>query len=474
MKRFLLATPLVWLCMSVSPADILEVYDKAYANDATFKLAQIGNRIQKLNNYSAHTQLLPSISFNLPRGASTNRNRVTYPDAMLADPNYQFFVNPATNGVWDERESETLGWSVGASQTLFNISTFISVINSRRQTTSSEYSLTSAEQALIVRVVESYFAVLRTRDALENAVRSEEAIQRQLEQAEQRFEVGLTASTDVLNAQASYDNAIVGRIAAIGDLDVVFEELRVLTGESIGELSRLADDFEIVNPVPNSEEEWVATAMRNNPGILQQEKSYEIQKLNHWGRLLDNVPQVTLSANYNRSERPFQLGEIIAPYDITYESRGFSWGLSFSMQFQNGRGWVQDRISSLNKEQTRLQLIQQRQNIEEQVRRQFRTVVTDVLRAEARRKAIQSSEASLQATVTGYEVGTRNIVEVLNAQQQLFGAQLAYQNTKYDYITGFLRLKQSAGVLSVAEIEALNAFMDNENTVTRVNSLSGN
>lgn len=474
MKRFLFAIPLVGLCMTANGADVLEVYEKAYANDTTFKLAQIGNRIQKLNNYSAHTQLLPSISFNLPRGGSTNRNRVTYPDAMLADPNYRFFVSPETNGVWEERESETLGWSVGAQQTIFSIPTFINVINSRRQTTSSAYSLVSAEQALIVRVVEAYFNVLRTRDALENSVKSEEAIQRQLEQAEQRYEVGLTASTDVLNAEASRDNAIVDRIQAIGNLEIVFEALRVLTGEPIGELSRLSDDFEIADPVPNSEEEWVATAMRNNPQILSQEKSYEIQKLNHWGRMLDNVPQVSISGNYNRSERPFQLGEIVAPYDITYESRGFSWSLSFNIQFQNGRGWVQDRISALNKEQTRLQLIQQRLNVEDQVRRQFRTVVIDVQRAEARKRAIRSSEASLQATITGYEVGTRNIVEVLNAQRAKFGADLAYENAKYDYITGFLRLKQSAGVLSVAEIEALNAFMDNEDTVTRVTSLSGN
>ena len=474
MKRFLFAIPLVGLCMAANGADILEVYEKAYTNDTTFRLAQIGNRIQKLNNYSAHTQLLPSISFNLPRGGSTNRNRVTYPNEMLADPNYRFFVSPETNGVWEERESETLGWSVGAQQTIFSIPTFINVINSRRQTTSSAHNLVSAEQALIVRVVEAYFNVLRTRDALENSIKSEEAIQRQLEQAEQRYEVGLTASTDVLNAQASFDNAIVDRIQAIGNLEVVFEALRVLTGESIGELSRLSDDFEIADPVPNSEEDWVATAMRNNPQILAQEKSFEIQKLNHWGQLLNNVPQVSISGNYNRSERPFQLGEIVAPYDITYESRGFSWSLSFNIQFQNGRGWVQDRVSALNKEQTRLQLIQQRLNVEDQVRRQFRTVVIDVQRASARKRAIQSSEASLQATVTGYEVGTRNIVEVLNAQRASFSAELAYENAKYDYITGFLRLKQSAGVLSVAEIEALNVFMDNEDTVTRVTSLSGN
>ena len=474
MRRYLYAFALFGLCVSVNGEDILAVYEKAYNNDTTFKLAQISNRIQKLNNFSSHTQLLPSVSFSLPRGASTSRSRVTYPSEMLADPRFFFLgITPENNGKWDKRESDSSGWNVNASQTVFNINTFISVINSRRQTRSSDYTLINAEQALIIRVVEAYFNVLRTRDSLENTVKSEEAIQRQLEQAEQRFEVGLTASTDVLNAQAGYDNAIVDRIQAIGNLENVFKSLRVITGENITELSRLSEDFEIVNPVPNSEDEWVAIALRNNPNILSQELSYDVQKLNHWGRLLDNVPSVSLSTSYSRSERPYSLGEINTPYDITYESRGFSWGLTFSMQWQNGRGYVQDRVSALNKQQARLQLEQQKLNVEDQVRRQFRTVVTDVLRADARKKAIRSSEASLTATETGYEVGTRNIVEVLNAQRSLFGAQLGYENAKYDYILGLLRLKQSAGVLSTAEIEALNNFMDNENTVTPTNSLSG-
>lgn len=472
--RRLLAVFLLGFGFSASGADILQVYQQAYQNDPTYALAEIGNRIQKLNNYSTHTQLLPQISFNVPRGSNTTETRTTYPDEFLDDPRSVFLgVTPETNGVWDERETEQTGWSASLNQTIFSVPTVINVLNSRRSTRSSDYTLFSSEQALIVRVVEAYFSVLRAGASLENAIATEEAIERQLEQAQQRYEVGLTASTDVLNAQASRDDAIVSRIQARNTFDNQFESLRTLTGESVSVLAQLAEDFPIQNPEPSSEEAWVNMALQNNPQIKAQELSYESAKLRHWGQLAKDLPNISIGMSYNRSERPFNLGGQNTPWDVINESKGFNIGLNFSASITGGSRFAQDRISALTREQSRLQLVQQRLNVEDQVRRQFKTVVTDVARVEARKNAILSSEASYQATQTGYEVGTRNIVEVLNAQRALFGAQLSLENAKYDYILGMLRLKQSAGVLTAAEIEELNRFMDNENPVNRLSTMSG-
>ena len=472
--RRLLAILVLGFGFSASGDDILQVYQQAHQNDPTFALSEIGHRIQKLNNYQAHTQLLPQIRFNMPRGRSTNENRTTYPDEAINDPRYGFLgVTPENNGVWNERETEQVGWSANLSQTVFSVPTLINVMTSRKSTASSDYTLFSAEQSLVIRVVEAYFSVLRAGASLQNSIASEDAIKRQLEQAEQRYEVGLTASTDVLNAKASYDDAIVNRIQAWNNFDIEFEALRVLTGASISELSGLAEDFPIQDPVPNSEEAWVEMALQNNPQVRAQEISYESAKLRHWGQLAKDLPNITLGMSYNRSEQPLNLGGQDSTWDYVSERKGFNIGLTFSATVAGGSRYAQDRISALNREQSRLQVVQQKLSVEEQTRRQFRTVVTDVLRVEARLRAIDSSQASLDATETGYEVGTRNIVEVLNAQRALFGAQLAYQNAKYDYILGMLRLKQSAGVLTAAEITELNRFMDNENTVNRLTTMTG-
>ena len=100
-------------------------------------------------------------------------------------------------------------------------------------------------------------------------------------------------------------------------------------------------------------------------------------------------------------------------------------------------------------------------------------MITDVVRVRARLKAIRSSESALEATQTGYEVGTRNIVEVLQAQQRLFASQFDYADSRYNYILNLLRLKQSTGVIEEIDLIELNQFMDQSNQVTKVTTLSG-
>ena len=125
------------------------------------------------------------------------------------------------------------------------------------------------------------------------------------------------------------------------------------------------------------------------------------------------------------------------------------------------------RQARLNREQARQALLQQELTVAEEVRTRFRSVITDVVRVAARSEAIKSAEAALEATQTGYEVGTRNIVDVLLAQQNLFGAQFNYEQSRHNYVLNMLRLKESAGILGAADIDELNGHMDPENPVQK-------
>ena len=80
------------------------------------------------------------------------------------------------------------------------------------------------------------------------------------------------------------------------------------------------------------------------------------------------------------------------------------------------------------------------------------TVISDVSRVAARKQSIISSKSALDATQAGYEVGTRNVVDVLNAQNTLFSAQRDYANSRYDYIINMMRLKEQAGLLSPEDV----------------------
>jgi len=87
------------------------------------------------------------------------------------------------------------------------------------------------------------------------------------------------------------------------------------------------------------------------------------------------------------------------------------------------------------------------------------TVISDVSRVKARKQSIVSSKSALDATQAGYEVGTRNVVDVLNAQNTLFAAERDYANSRYDYINNMLRLKEQAGLLSPQDVINLDSFL---------------
>lgn len=476
MKRFLLLS-LICFGSSLIAEDLLEIYQLSIQNDTEFASAVVLDEIRKENTRSALAPLLPNISVGMG-GKSTSKWKTTYPSEFLNDPRSAFTgVTEETNAQWQTSENPPggwpAGWSASLSQTVLNIPTFIRYRTSQIENESGKQTFISAQQSLLIRVATAYFDALRARDSLEASIASEEAIKHQLDQAEQRFEVGLSAITDVLNARASYDNAIVGRIQQVNNLDIVFLTIQRLTGEPVAELSRISPDYPIVDPDPNVEDLWVDFGMRNNPQIIQAANGYRASKQRHWAQLASYLPSISMSLSYSYSESPINFGGNDLGYDSIRESIGVSYGFSINASFQGGSRLSQNRTSALNKETSRLQLIQQRQNIEEQIRRQFRTVTTEVARLAARKRAIESSEASLEATQTGYEVGTRNIVEVLQAQQNLFNAKFNYESGVYDYILGMLRLKQLAGVLSSNEITEINSYMDDENVVTRLNSMSG-
>ncbi len=481
MKK-LLVVALLSIGLSVSAEDLQQIYDLAVENDTQFAQAKIQRKIAGEQARQSLASLLPTVNLSLSGGnRSTSKFRRTYPSELLNDPAGRFLgANPETNGVWtvnEAREEFPSGYSVNLSQVLFSIPTFISYRNSRLSFQGAKESFASQEQSLIIRVVQAYFGVLQARDSLDNALARRESNERQLQQTKQRYDVGLTAITDVLNAQASFDNLEVGLNQSRNQLDTAFLTLERITGQPIQQLARLSEDIPIENPNPNDEGEWVDYALQNNPGVLSAERNYRMARWSHWNTLASyfSVPSVNLSMNYSYRERPINdpFTGLDTGYDLIDESIGRGYGFSIGFSVAGGRRISQNRVSALSREQSRLNMINQRLTVEEQVRSQFRNVVQIVLQIDALERSLESNHASLDATEKGYEVGTRNIIEVLNAQNSLFTAELNLRNTIHRYITSMLQLKQTVGLLNPNDLSELNKYMDHDKVVTPVNTMSG-
>ena len=248
------------LCFAAQADTLVDIYELALENDAQLKtqIAQYNADIEleKLALAPLLPQARAGYSFSDAENDSTRPN-VIFNDDPLNPGFEQIDVTSVT-------ETETDGYDVSLSQTLFDLSAWFGWRAGKEQTQQAEANLSAAQQDLIVRVVQAYFGVLRAQDNLRASQAQERAFERQLEQTRQRFEVGLIAITDVYEAEAARDLAQVNRIVDENNVAVAKENLSVLTGQTPGALFVLGEEFDPRPPAPADRAAWVDFAMSNN------------------------------------------------------------------------------------------------------------------------------------------------------------------------------------------------------------------
>ena len=442
-------------------ANLSEIYAEALRNDPQLAATRASTAARQQAVALSRSALLPRVGASA--GASKTTVRVDGTDLNPQSGNF--------GGPFPERDIERRNWSAAVNQPVLDLPSWFGYQSAKALAQAAQSDLDAASQGLVARVAEAYLNVLRGEAAVESFVAAEEAVGRQLEQVQQRFDVGLVAITDVLEAKAEYDNAVVNRIQAEGNHDISFEGLRTITANPVAAVDRLADDLPIVDPVPADEEEWVATALVGNHRIHGARQSLTAAERDLRAQLAGHLPTVTASASYGASTGSQAFGSFVIP---SQASGSLTYSLSVNAPiFQGLRTHASVRQARHNLEQARQLLIQQELTVARDTRNLFRAVQTEVVRVRARAEAIKSSESALEATQTGYEVGTRNIVDVLLAQRRLFAAQYDYANSRYDYVLNLLRLKEAAGVLGPADVDELSTFTTRDNAVTPLATRQG-
>ena len=437
-------------------ADISEIYAEAVANDPVLARARASYEISKTGVTMARANLLPQVSASAGRSTST-----TSVDSIVMDPS-----NPNFGRRRPDTESTGQSWGANVNQQVLNLGSWFGYRGAKADATRADWDLQTVSQALITRVAQAYLTVLSRQAELESAIAAEEAVQRQLEQVQQRFDVGLEAITGVLESKAAYDSAVVTRIRAESQQRVSFEALRTLTGSAWGEIANLKEDLAIVDPLPNDEEEWVRTAMETNSTIRSAQLALTSAEHNVRSSLSQYLPTIGASARYGTNSGQSSIDGFVLPDQGTVTSVSYSFGFQMPL-FQGMRTQASVKRSRLSRNLARHALIEQELNVAEQVRTRFRLVITDVVAVAASAEALKSAQAALEATQTGYEVGTRNIVDVLRAQQDVFRSESQYNLSRHTYVLDMLRLKESAGTLSEADIQELNSNIDPGNPVQK-------
>jgi outer membrane protein len=343
------------------------------------------------------------------------------------------------------------------SQSLFNVPAWFQFRSAKNMDQVAEANFAAQQQSLIIRVSESYFNVLRAYDNKQTRKAEELAIKRQLEQVTERFEVGLLPITDVHEIRAIFDDASVNSLEANGALDIAFDQLQVLSGKSHSQLTGLKDGFKAEVPIPTSAESWVEFALANNLDLRASELTQQAANETAKAAKSQHLPKISISADYTKRDTEASASASA----LLTEQTAINLNLTMPI-FSGGLISSQARQASYRAQATEQNYIAAKRNTIQAARSNYQLTITNTARVKARNQAITSAESALKATQAGYDVGTRNIVDVLLAQRTLFQAKRNFSNARYDYILSMMRLKQVAGQLSPEDIFEINGWLSSK------------
>lgn len=426
----LITTSTLLLCAATVHAEnLLDVYHLAQESDPTLRAAEAGNQAAQQARAQSRAALLPQIN------ASAN---VTQNSRDI-------------NGTSSDYDSN--GYTLSLVQSLYHHDYYkqLKVADAGIAQANAQYEAT--RQGLILRVAEAYFNLLGAQDSLAAAEASKRAISQQLRQTQQRFEVGLTAITDVHEAQAGYDAAVAAEIAASNHLDIAREQLREITGQEPLALATLQDEVPLLSPEPPDIKAWVEQANTQSLSIIAAEATVRGAAEELRRREAGHYPTLDLVANHSYSdttEDPISGNE--------YENTSIGIQLSVPI-YSGGLTTAKSRQARALLTQAQESLETQRRATEREVRSAYLAVMAGIGQVKARKQALSSAQTALEATQAGFEVGTRTAVDVLNAQQVRYNAQSEHARSRYDYLLATLLLKQATGTLSEEDIILVNGWL---------------
>ncbi|WP_444895905.1 TolC family outer membrane protein [Microbulbifer sp. EKSA008] len=483
LKKLIAATLLGLGAMQAQADTLWDIYTQALENDPQLAADRAAYHADIEAKYQFRAFLLPQVNATF-EAARTHSDRSQNSAQLLdltdndddSDVELVDFRSQTSNSLQERTYSANL------TQAIFDAPAWFDYQQGKRLTEQATAEFSANQQEMMIRVATAYFDVLRAYDVLEAAAAEEQALAKQLEQTQQRFEVGLTAITDVYDSQAAYDSSVARRLTAQDNLLSNFDALSVLTGGYHDQVAPLVDDFQVAPPVPSDRADWVEFALANNFVLKAARLGADAARYNARAEASEHLPTVTGSLSYNKltqdGNEKNRFSDITGSQFVRYPQDIDQWGTSAGVTvnvpiFTGG-------LLSANRRQARNQAFQaqdlsvlaERDTIQT-TRTLHRAVVTDVSRVAAREQAVVSAKSALDATQAGYEVGTRNIVDVLLAQRTLFDSQTDYANSLYDYILNSLSLKQAAGLLSPKDLQDLDMMLNPANNVSRVEETGG-
>ncbi|HHC6613407.1 TPA: efflux RND transporter outer membrane protein VpoC [Vibrio parahaemolyticus] len=412
---------------------LAEIYDLAKQNDPQLLsvAAQRDRAFEAIT--SSRSALLPQI--NLTAGYNLTRGDTEYDSNLISDVS---------------NDSNALTAGVNFSQELYNRASWITLDTAEKSARQADATYAAAQQGLILRVSQAYFEVLRAQDNLVFVRAEKAAVGRQLEQTKQRFEVGLSAITDVHDAQAQYDAVLADEVLAENDLINSYESLREITGQEHKNLNVLDTNRFSATRTNSPAETLIDEAKTKNLSLLSARISQDIARDNISLASSGHLPTLSLDGGYNYGDTSN------SARDNTTDN--FNIGVNLAVPlYTGGNVTSQTKQAEFTYVAASEDLEAQYRSVVKDVRAQNNNINASIGALKAYEQSVVSARSALEATEAGFDVGTRTIVDVLDATRRLYDANKNLSDARYNYILSVLQLRQAVGTLSEQDILDVDA-----------------
>ncbi len=432
-KKLLIMLTLFSCIVDAQVYDFLEIYRLAQENDALLKEAYYSKMAVEESDDQSLARLLPNVSF--VSGVSKNflnNSRRTYQGTGYQD-------------YWNE------SFGLNLNQSVFHYDQWVQLSQSDNKIVQAAAYYEAERQKLMLRVADAYFRILAAQDNYRFTQAEQQAISRQLEQAKHKYKVGVSAITDIHEAQAIFDQSVADGIAAEAQIANEKQRLLEIIGDIDVDIKTLGSTPAFVGPNPEILKKWEEMADSNNLMIIALTNQVEVSRKAIEIQWSGHLPQVDLIASYSQQYTNSSFG---------LQGDTEAVGLQLNVPLYAGGGTSSKvRQSTAEFEADKEKLLGQRRTVHRDVNDAYRGVISSISKAKALHTAVESSKKALEATEEGMSVGTRTIVEVLIEQRNLYRANRDYAQSIYDYIINRIKLKHAVSDITQQDLEQINYLL---------------
>lgn len=416
--------------------NLLEIYLLAVDNDPVVLGARQTYLADNEQLIISRAKILPNISFSGVQNYGKETDRLN------------FLKNTPYN---------SKNYALSINQPIFQIVDWMNYAATQKQTLAALKKYEDTEQNLILRVAQQYFVVLAAIDQLETSKSARQAFAKRLEQASQQFKVGVAAVTDINDAQARLDNSRAKEIADANSLKTAKEQLSQIVGRYIDNINLLKPQIPLVAPEPAQIDPWIDKARQNNIKLQAAKLDLEVARQHVKVSASEHLPTVSVAGVISRAKYPPTA--LNTPQEKMFRKQ---LDINLAVPIFSGGSTVASTQAAIFKTNAALQQLESTyREVESNTRIAYNSILTQISQVEAFKQSVKSSKVALKATQAAFEVGTRTIVDVLNAQSDVLNIERDYAKARYDYIINVLKLKQATGSLSVADLEQVNTLLEN-------------